>query len=174
MTTIDKKQLRKLKRAIFIDKYGMYFMWGSIILYAILMAIIIAFETAAKRTNWLAFMLETHTTIFVILFFLFGILILPLWTSIFSRTKVKKIMFCNYLAGLPGITADEMMEIGEKYEIMDVLFLFAVEKRLQELGITKVPRCCYDGREIFRLPTKEDLEDPDALVDAIDFDSYLD
>lgn len=64
--------------------------------------------------------------------------------------------FGKYLCSIE-ISSDDVLLIGEKYGF-DGAFEVALQKRLRELGISEVPRKCTDGREILRLPTKEDLE----------------
>lgn len=65
------------------------------------------------------------------------------------------------IIGNPAVGITLYLVIGALIILLYVAILnkaSSMEKRLRELGISEVPRKCTDGREILRLPTKEDLE----------------
>ena len=92
----------------------------------------------------------------ITLYLVVGVLIIPLYFAILNKASSMEKRFGEYLCSI-DISSDDVLLIGEKYGF-DEAFEVALQKRLRELGISEVPHKCTDGREIRRLPTKEDLE----------------
>ena len=162
MLKIDKKKEKHMKRLLrirnILNKDCIF--WGILIVYSIIMALGIAYVTVWMPENWLTkFMDENVTlsgTLGVITVLALGVFIMLSYIKVLGKIDDEDKVFCEYISTIEGVTADEMMEIADKYKLNHMFYL-ALEKRLKELKITKVPPCCMDGWEIFRLPTKEDL-----------------
>lgn len=106
--------------------------------------------------NWLTKFMDENVVLSVVIFFVLALLALPIYILAIDKIDKEDRKFCEYISTIEGVTADEMMETAERYRLTN-MFSFALEKRLKELGITEVPPSCTDGREVFRLPTKDDF-----------------
>lgn len=106
--------------------------------------------------NWLTKFMDENVGLSVVIFIVLALLALPIYIIVIDKIDKEDTKFCEYISTIEGVTADEMMDTAERYKLTN-MFSFALEKHLEELGITEIPPNCTDGRDIFRLPTKDDL-----------------
>lgn len=146
-----------IKALSYLSYWAVIFVYGAILIGGLMYILV------CKPENWLTRFMDEHETLCIIIFFALMVLYLPFYLMVrYLINKLDK-KICRYISDVEGITPEEMLEIAERYRL-DNMFQVALDKRLKELGITEVPRCCTDGREIFRLPTKDDLGKDEPLI----------
>ena len=157
MVEIDKKELCRLKKAKRIQRvFGLPMLWAMLITYSLVGISLILYGIFSMPDCWFKKYIIGNPAVGITLYLVVGVLIIPLYFAILNKASSMEKRFGGYLCSI-DISSDDVLLIGEKYGF-DEAFEVALQKRLRELGISEVPHKCTDGREILRLPTKEDLE----------------
>ena len=157
MVEIDKKELCRLKKAKRIQSvFGLPMLWAMLITYSLVGISLILYGIFSMPDCWFKKYIIGNPAVGITLYLVVGVLIIPLYFAILNKASSMEKRFGEYLCSI-DISSDDVLLIGEKYGF-DEAFEVALQKRLRELGISEVPHKCTDGREILRLPTKEDLE----------------
>jgi len=157
LANIDKNELAILKRAKLLQRViKLPMMWALLILYSFAMVGVILWGIFRAPDSFIGKMVNQHVGLSIFLLFAMAIVVMFIPIRILNKADAMEKRFCDYLASREDITSDDVVELGEKYNIKQYIYV-ALQKRLKELNITKVPDCCTDGRELLRLPTKEDL-----------------
>ena len=157
MIEIDKKELCRLKKAKKIRRvFCLPMFWVMLITYSLVGISLILYGIFSMPDCWFKKYIIGNPAVGITLYLVIGILIIPLYFAFLNKASSMEKRFGEYLCSI-DISSDDVLLIGEKYGF-DEAFEVALQKRLRELGISEVPRKCTDGREIRRLPTKEDLE----------------
>ena len=157
MVEIDKKELCRLKKARRIRRvFCLPMLWVMLIIYSLVGILLILYGVFSMPDCWFKKNIIGNPAVGITLYLVIGALIILLYVAILNKASSMEKRFGEYLCSI-DISSDEVLLIGEKYGF-DGAFEVALQKRLRELGISEVPSKCTDGREILRLPTKEDLE----------------
>ena len=157
MIEIDKKELYRLKKAKKIRKgFCLPILWVMLVTYSLAGISFILYGIFSMPDCWFKKYIIENPAVCLTLYLVIGVLIIPLYFAILNKASSMEKRFGEYLCSI-DISSDDVLLIGEEYGF-DEAFEVALQKRLRELGISEVPRKCTDGREIRRLPTKEDLE----------------
>lgn len=155
---LSKSELKELKKAGRKQKFwgSMGSFWGLLILLALVESVLIAGTFSFFPESGYKSFMETHFGLSIVIFFALPVIYIVVYIILQGRSSKKEAEFCESLAKT-SLTPEELIEAAEANGL-DKMFPVALDKRMKELGITKVPAACTDGREVFRLPTKEDLE----------------
>ena len=157
MIEIDKKELCRLKKAKEIKRvFCLPMLWVMLVNYSLVGLSFILYGIFSMPDCWFKRYIIGNPAVGITLYLVIGVLIVPLYLAILNKAASMEKRFGEYLCSI-DISSDDVLLIGEEYGF-DEAFEVALQKRLRELGISEVPRKCTDGREILRLPTKEDLE----------------
>lgn len=169
MVAIDKKELGRLKKAKKIRRiFHFPMLWVVLIIYSLVGISFILYGIFSMPDCWFKKYIIENPAVGATLYLVIGVLITLLYVAILNKASSMEKKFGEYLCSI-DISSDAVLLIGEKYGF-DGAFEVALQKRLRELGISEIPRKCTDGREILRLPTKEDLEvshKQDKLIEYI-------
>lgn len=154
---INRKRERYIKRVLRV-RYILNTLsfWGVALIYNAILIAGLIYALVGMSENWLTKFMDENVGLSVVILLVLGLLVLPIYIIVIDKIDKEDAKFCEYISTIEGVTADEMMETAERYKLTN-MFSFALKKRLEELGIAEVPSSCTDGREIFRLPTKDDL-----------------
>ena len=157
MLEINRKRKRYIKRVLRVRKIlNILTFWGVALIYDAILITGLIYVLVGMPDNWLTKFMDENVVLSVVIFIALALLTLPIYIMVINKIDKEDTKFCEYISTLEGVTADEMMDTAERYKLTN-MFSFALEKRLEELGITEIPPNCTDGRDIFRLPTKDDL-----------------
>lgn len=157
ISRIDGVQLKKLLRAKKFEKvFSLTMFWVYLIIYSLLSAAFLVYSILWMPECWFKTFISEHVYISIFLYFVITIVVFFVLFFAVNKSGSLKDEFKQYMLDTSDLSAEDIIEIGKIYGIEDALNI-AVQKRLKELNITKVPRSCTDGREILRLPTEEDL-----------------
>lgn len=155
---LDKKEISILngikRRNKKSESLKMY--WIGLIVLALVFALWVYFSTSVIPESGYKTFMDRNAWLYIVLFFVVAIVYLPINLMI-GKAKYKKEENLSKALFDKGLTADELMEIKDNYFVRTI-FDYALKRRMEELNITEVPKACYDGYEIYRLPTKEDIE----------------
>lgn len=157
MLEINRKRKRYIKRVLRVRKIlNILTFWGVVLIYDAILITWLIYVLVGMPDNWLTKFMDENVVLSVVIFIALALLALPIYIMAINKIDKEDTKFCEYISTIEGVTADEMMDTAERYKLTN-MFSFALEKRLEELGITEIPPSCTDGRDIFRLPTKDDL-----------------
>lgn len=158
MVEIDRKKEKRIKSLLkirnILSKDWMF--WGVVLIYYIILTAGLTYALVWMPENWLTKFMDENMVLSMIIYFSLAFIIIPIYFKVLGKINDEDKAFCEYISAIEGVTADEMMEIAEKYKLEN-MFQLALEKRLKELRITKVPPCCMDRWQVVRLPTRDDL-----------------
>lgn len=157
MLVINRKRERYIKHVHRVRKIlNTLTIWGVVLIYDTILTAGLIYVLVGIPENYLKKFMAENVALSVVIFLTLGLLVLPIYIIAIDKINKEDIKFCEYISTIEGVTADEMMETAGRYKLTN-MFSFALKKRLEELGIIEVPPSCTDGRDIFRLPTKDDI-----------------
>ena len=157
MLEINGKRKRYIKCILRVRKIlNALSFWRVAIIYDAILITGLVYVLVGMPENWLTKFMDENVVLCVVVFCVLALLALPIYIIVMDKIDKEDTKFCEYISTIEGVTADEMIDTAERYRLTN-MFSFALKKRLEELGITEIPPSCTDGREILRLPTKDDL-----------------